>query len=281
MTKRLIVNADDYGRTPGVSAGIRQAHLRGIVTSTTTLMNMPGVEGALHQAMLECPHLGLGVHLVLTSGAPVLPVEMVPSLTGGSPVFPGVDEQIGRMSTFDLAEIRAEWHAQLERFVAVMGRPPDHLDSHHHFSYFNAVLFRIMLELASEYHCPIRLPIPARTPDTTNGLPDEVYLQALEFAPPLLQEFKPCHPDLFEASFYDETATTESLLRILSELPEGVTELMCHPGYADEMPLSGTAEVTGSVYNLQREIELDVLTHPAVFDILAAQGIERLTFQGL
>ncbi|HCS39550.1 MAG TPA: hypothetical protein DIW44_08195 [Anaerolineaceae bacterium] len=83
MSKRLIVNADDYGHTHGVSQGIRLAHLRGIVTSTTAMMNYRGAEDDLRKATHECPRLGLGLHLVLTSGNPVLPVEKVPDLVDG------------------------------------------------------------------------------------------------------------------------------------------------------------------------------------------------------
>ena len=77
--KRLIVNADDYGRTRGVSAGIREAHLHGIVTSTTAMMNFPGVQADLARACDDCPQLGLGVHLVLTAGRPLRPAENVPT----------------------------------------------------------------------------------------------------------------------------------------------------------------------------------------------------------
>ena len=60
MPRQLIVNADDFGRTRGVSAGIVRAHLAGIVTSTTAMMNMPGVAADLHQAKAEAPRLGSG-----------------------------------------------------------------------------------------------------------------------------------------------------------------------------------------------------------------------------
>ena len=66
MSKRLIVNADDYGRTAGVVEGILRAHQRGIVTSTTAMMNMPGIEDALRRAQ-SYPELGLGVHLVFSN----------------------------------------------------------------------------------------------------------------------------------------------------------------------------------------------------------------------
>ena len=78
MTKRLIVNADDFGRTHQVSDGILSAHCDGIVTSTTVMMSMPGAARDLTRALAEAPKLGLGVHLVFTAGRPLLPPEWVP-----------------------------------------------------------------------------------------------------------------------------------------------------------------------------------------------------------
>ena len=69
--KRLIINADDYGRSPDISRGIRQAHLHGVVTSTTCMMNIPTTAADIAVAVRETPQLGLGVHLVLTMGRPV------------------------------------------------------------------------------------------------------------------------------------------------------------------------------------------------------------------
>ncbi len=84
---RLIVNADDYGRSRNISRGIREAHLKGIVTSTTCMMNFPTTATDIRQAREETPDLGLGVHLVLTSGSPVLPAAQVPGLVGAEGEF--------------------------------------------------------------------------------------------------------------------------------------------------------------------------------------------------
>ncbi len=274
MAIHLIVNADDYGRTPGVSRGIREAHLRGIVTSTTVMTNMPGVEDALSQALQECPGLGLGVHLVLTSGQPVLPAADVPSLTEGRPEFPALAKQTHRLGRLAPADAKAEWRAQIARFVVLAGRAPDHLDSHHHFAYFSEPLFRAMLELAAEYGCAIRLPRAAPN-GAMAGLPLELRPQIREFLPRLAGEFGPRCPDRFEATFYDQTATLEHLLGLLAGVREGVTELMCHPGYADAELLDG------STYNRQREAELAVLTDPAVAALVDERGIRLITFQQL
>src|SRR5258707_12628273 len=79
--KQLIVNADDYGLTPGVSRGILEAHLKGIVTSTTVMMGLPGVAAAIAEAQRTAPKLAPGVHLTYSGKGirPILPPEEVPS----------------------------------------------------------------------------------------------------------------------------------------------------------------------------------------------------------
>jgi predicted glycoside hydrolase/deacetylase ChbG (UPF0249 family) len=274
MSIRLIVNADDFGRTGGVSAGIREAHLHGLVTSTTALMNMPGIDEALRLAMKECPRLGLGVHLVLTSGSPLLPVKEVPSLTSGEARFPNLDDQTARLSKLHLNEVRAEWRSQIERFIAITKRPPDHLDSHHHFSYFTEGLFRVMLELAKDYHCAIRLLRPGKDGKLT-GLPSALVPQIEKFIPRLVDELSPRCPDFFEARFYDRGANTTTLRTIIAGLSEGTTELVCHPGYADP------ALLVGSSYNRQRETEVAVLTDASVLSEVEKKGVQRITFAEL
>lgn len=274
MTIRLIVNADDYGRTPGVARGIREAHRRGIVTSTTTMMNMPGVEDDLRAAQQETPRLGLGIHLVLTSGRPLLPLEQARSLVDESGAFLKPDELVTHLDSLDLAEIEAEWRAQIEKFIHVSGQKPTHLDSHHHSSYFREGMFSKMLELAGEYDCAIRLPrAQAAQPD---GLPPEVADSVREFTPRLLAEFKPRTPQMFIASFYDEDATQANLLNIIENLADGVSELMSHPGYADADLLDVQS---GSIYARQREIELSILTAAEVRDAIRRIGIELITFR--
>ena len=81
---QLIVNADDFGLTEGTNYGIIDGHINGLVNSTTMMMNMPGTEHAVHLAK-EYKTLGVGVHLVLTAGEPLL--KNVPSLVGADGLF--------------------------------------------------------------------------------------------------------------------------------------------------------------------------------------------------
>lgn len=275
MIKRLIVNADDYGRTPGVSAGIRSAHLHGIVTSTTAMMNMPGIEIGLEEAKKDCPLMGLGVHLVLTAGKPVLPASQVPTLTGGGHLFPSATQFIKLIPELDVNQVRKEWEAQIQKFVRLTGKKPDHLDSHHHTSYFSRSMFQIMLEIAGELDCAIRPPLAEGGSDLPLDLPPELGDQSLEFIPAFLRQFNPRRPENFYSSFYDSLATSENFIKILANLPAGNSEVMCHPGYSD------SSLMEGSSYNIQREHELEALKDPAIKTCLRDHNIQLITYAQL
>jgi predicted glycoside hydrolase/deacetylase ChbG (UPF0249 family) len=278
MTKQLIVNADDYGITAGVSAGIRHAHLNGILTSTTALMTRPNVEAELEITARECPRLGIGVHLNLTSGVPVLQPAQVPTLMKVLDPHDHGLHQLDMISQLNMAEVEIEWRAQIEKFVKMTGHAPDHLDSHHHSSYYTPELCSLMLDLAREYHCPIRSPLsteddPAKPSFLFDALPIELRDRAkLEVTKILNDAIDVPKPDHFIADFYDEDATQEMLLKIIDGLPDGVSELMTHPGYHDE-------DLTDfSIYNQPRLRELDLLTHPIVRERVKANGIELISF---
>jgi len=275
--KRLIVNADDYGLTATVSAGIRQAHQEGIVTSTTAMMNMAGVEGELQTARRDCPKLGLGVHLVLTAGKPLLPAKEVPSITAisGTENFPKLAVLSKSGERLKAAEVKAEWRAQIEKFIREAGQRPDHLDSHHHTSYLTAPIFGAMLELAREYDCAIRMPLAGEIDlklllgDHASDSVDRVVQFLL---PMLLASTDVPRPHCSEMGFYDQQATLEMLYAIIDRLPEGITEIMCHPSVPDE----SLSQISG--YNHQRAVELKLLTDPSLKDRLRAVGAELISF---
>ena len=258
--KRLIINSDDYGRTPEVSRGIREAHLHGVVTSTTCMMNIPTTAADIQVALREAPLLGLGVHLVLTADRPIGPHESVRSITDESGNFLNLSVLTQRIHSIEVSEVKAEWRRQIEAFIQAAGKKPTHLDSHHHSSYFSAALFRAMLELAKEFDCAIRLPFMEGN--------DAIK----EYAPALLAEFNPRRANTFYASFYDELATRAELQRIIASIQDGTCEIMVHPGYADE------ALLKASSYARQRETELEILTDPAIRQAIADRGIELIHF---
>ena len=273
MAKKLIINSDDYGRTPDISRGIREAHLNGVVSSTTCMMNIPTTAYDVAVAVQETPRLGLGVHLVLTMGRPILPREAVPSIVDANGNHFKYDPFIANIPNLKMEEVKAEWRAQIEAFIKAAGRKPDHLDSHHHSSFFTPELFRGMLEIANEYGCPIRNPI-AYGENPTAGMPD-VADPMKDHAPQLMREFNARSTDSIFVNFYDEGATHEVLLDILNKVQDGSYEIMCHPGYVDD------AFAKESVYNFQRERELQILTDLAIKQAIEAHDIELITFADL
>ena len=267
--KRLIVNSDDYGRSPEISRGIRHVHLNGIVTSTTCMMNIRTTARDVAMALNEAPELRMGVHLNLTAKRPILPRQWVKSVTNEEGNFFKPDDFFANLSNLDILEVKAEWRAQIEAYIAAAGTKPSHLDSHHHSSYSSPALFKAMLELAREYDCAIRNPI---TPSSSAG----DFTETAKCAAELFEEFKPRRPENFIATFYDEGSTLEHLLEILNNLPEGTSELMCHPGYVDQE----FAEKE-SIYNFKRNEERDILTDPAVKQAIKANGIQLISFADL
>jgi len=265
--KRLIVNSDDYGRTPDISHGIRESHLQGVVTSTTCMMNMPKIVEDIAVAMYETPKLKMGVHLVLTAKKPMLPHKWVKSVTDKNGDFLKYNEFIANLPNLKMEEVKAEWRKQIEAFIKAAGRKPTHLDSHHHSSFFSPELFRGMLELAKEYECAIRYPF-------ADNIGRELE-ETAKHVPEIMMEFDPRKPDAFIVDFYDEGATKDALLDIINNLPNRTSELMCHPGHVDE------AFAQESIYNFQRERELKILTAPVVRQAIEANKIELISFADL
>jgi len=282
--KRLIVNADDFGRSPGINRGILEAHLRGIVTSTTVMVNCPAAALGLERALAEAPDLGIGLHITLTAGRPLSPPETVRSLLADGGEFVHISAWPSRMDQFEPDHLQREIAAQVDRFVSLAGRPPDHLDSHHHAAYLHPDGLRAMLEIAVGFGIPMRagladLPLDLATAALARILPEF----DADTARPLVERLQaalaegpaPFWPARLEMGYYDKTATLGDLLLILTTLPEdSVTELMCHPGYVDD-------ELGHSGYRARREEEIVHLTHAATLECVRAEGIQLTSFGDL
>lgn len=265
--KKLIINSDDYGRSPEISAGIRAAHQYGVVTSTTCMMNIATTAADVKLAVKETPTLGMGVHLVLTMGKPLLPHNKIKSVTDRDGKFFGYGGFVDNLPNLKIDEVKAEWRLQIQAFIKAAGKKPDHLDSHHHSSYFSPELFRAMLELAHEYDCPIRNPF-------TGELYGELE-KTRPYAPALLKEFKPRKPKTFIMDFYDKQATQDVLMELLLHVGEGSSELMCHVGFVPD------AFMKESVYNKPRQRELGIMLDPATRKTIERLGIKLSNFSEL
>jgi len=278
--KQLIVNADDLGLSPGVNRGIFEAHRRGIVTSTTVMVNQPAAPAGIERALADAPDLGLGLHLTLTQGRPELPPDEVPSLVDSDGCFYPIREWADRLFSFDPDDVRREIVAQVDRFISLAGRPPDHLDAHHHASYLHPAGLETMLAVATRYNIPMRCGgshgsfeealhtvrgwMPTLADSAARQL-DEALAGALAESP------APFWPARLEMGFHGERATLGDLLVILTTLPDGITEIVCHPGYVDD-------QLADSGYREPRETELACLTHAATLECVKAEGIQLITF---
>jgi predicted glycoside hydrolase/deacetylase ChbG (UPF0249 family) len=278
---QLIVNADDFGRTPGISRGILEAHQEGIVTSTTVMINQPGVEAQLAEALTH-PNLGIGQHLVFSAWRPVLAPESIPGLLDGQGRFLDQHSLWAQAEEIPLGQLRAELTAQIERYVALAGNLPDHLDCHH-FVHLYPPFFEVYADLAAQFHLPLRVPFPPETDfgravqtlPFLEGFPHDLVRGMIATNSALVQARELVYPDRFIGSFFGhDVLTLDYLLTLLDTLPDGVSELMCHPGYDDPA-------LASSSYRAEREVELALLSHPTVREQVEALGIELVTFGAL
>jgi predicted glycoside hydrolase/deacetylase ChbG (UPF0249 family) len=281
MLRQLIVNADDLGLSIGVTQGILEAHLNGIVTSTSLMVNMPAAGESVNMVLEQAPELGIGLHINFTEGAPCSPVEQVPGLLTESGEFRPEKEQIANLYSVDFKQLQTELSAQLRRFEALVGRLPDHLDSHHHITYLHSRAVTMMAELANNLGVPIRKAIP----DRATALATVVELglaadenQAAGQVDELLSAVSATNvmmPDRFIAEFFGQRATMGDLLNLLIDTQEGVTELMCHPAAPGESlkALAGYAD--------RRADELEILTHPTVREFIQNQFIQLVSFSDI
>jgi chitin disaccharide deacetylase len=249
--KRLIVNADDYGYTAGVSAGIRHAHREGIVTSTSVMMTMPRARVELETLEIETPMLGSGVHLTMTEGTPIRLAS-----------FPTRSALPVALAEISAADLRAEWRAQIEAFLA-SGLRFTHLDSHHHAAYRHEKALLVLLDLAHEYRVAVRNPYPIG--DAIDAIGQRMIADSGVSA-----------PDRFVDVLDVRTPAAEVLNAALGLLVDGMTEFMVHPAFVDDelRHLSPT-------FAQPRALELAALTATGAKEAVARHGIALTTFATL
>lgn len=228
-TRALIVNADDLGQSAGITRGVIEAHERGIVTSASLMALWPASAEAAAYARAH-PALSVGLHVDLGEWA----------FRDGAweEVYTRLDDPA------DADAVERQVRRQLECCRDLLGRNPTHLDSHQHV-HWREPLRGILQRLAQELAVPLR------------------------HFDPMVQHY---------GGFYGQSADGEPLLGLISaeslmtwllRLPEGITELSCHPGYADDVE---------SMYRAERTIELRTLCDPAIRQVIADEEIHLVSF---
>jgi predicted glycoside hydrolase/deacetylase ChbG (UPF0249 family) len=270
--KRLIVNADDFGTNGGVIRAIVELHGAGLVTSTSCMTNMPAWPQAAAY-LREHPELGAGVHLTFNDGVPVLPVSEVPALVDPMGRFLDDGQILRSLRPGTTGQLRAEFRAQIERFMADTGRRPDHLDNHCSVSYVRPDRFRVTLELAKEYRLPIRAPFGDDLEELVgvyarqNNLPAWLIRWQGTRYRRRVDRAGIRRPNTFIQHFsMPGHRTAEYLLSVLDGLHHGWTsELLAHPGYDDDW----------------READRRALLDPRIAARLQMPDIELVSFASL
>ena len=257
MLKKLIINADDFGYTPGVTYGIIEAHKQGIVSSTTALTVCDFFEEAMELRKVLAPDLAVGVHLTLTlrGAKPLLPIEEVPSLVDEKGEFLSQQEFADKV---DLEEVYREWDAQIARFYET-GYKPDHLDSHHNVHGKNEEILFVALKLAEKYNLPLRN--CSRTVETESFLENYGAVKTTDRMLP---------------SFYGEGSTKEELFAILDRIEqntqEATFEMNCHPAFIDPLLKQSTS------YCEKRIEEFAILTAANLATELSNRSIDLVNY---
>lgn len=271
MVKRLIVNADDFNTDEDRNRGIIQAARDGIVSSTSLLANIP-LDDYWREELLST-FSGIGVHLNITSGRPL--TKGLKTITGNDGSF--MSKTTVWLKAFrrqlDLDELEQEFTAQINR-VKDAGINPDHVDGNNHIHVFPGVA-GVVARVANETGIS-RIRLPAERLFPWRLFPLRAFLKKVFIgilclgARTVFFNAGLCFPDFFAGIHYPDVSDIESVRKFLKLLPEGTTELMCHPGYASD---------SGNPFsNSCRREELHTLTNPHILVEIKNCKIKLETF---
>jgi predicted glycoside hydrolase/deacetylase ChbG (UPF0249 family) len=264
----LTVNADDFGFTQDVNAGIVEAHQRGILTATTLMANGDAFDDAVRLAG-ETPSLDIGVHFVLVGGN---------SLLDGRP-YPSTVTQLMQAVALGRIRIYEELRAQMERILAA-GLRPSHVDTHKHTHLLPPVL-EAVARLAGEHGVrwvrrPFDFPLsggPSQTPWSKRAVSRAFGLVGRQFQTKLARHG--CRStDWFAGFQITGRYGAEDVLHLLRNLPEGSTEFMVHPGFCGEQ-----LRAAGTRLKESRAAELAALTDRRVVEYVREPGVRLVRYE--
>ena len=220
--KRLIVTADDFGRCLPINEAVEDAHKNGILTGASLMVGGDAAEDAVARAK-ALPELAVGLHVTLVDGKPVLPPERIPNLLNEEGRFRSDVAKLGTRIFFDRGvqlQVRAEMRAQFELYRD-FGLPLDHVDSHHHY-HLHPTVYAVMLDLAVEFGAPaVRIPYEPGLGFFNRRATSRMRAKAARAG-------LKTNDQVF--GFADSGKMDAAHVgRHLDRLPDGVTELYCHP----------------------------------------------------
>lgn len=275
--KKLIINADDFGLHEQVNEGIIKGHETGLITSTSIMPSGQAFDHAVQLAR-QNPRLGIGVHLTLVAERTLTEPRMVPSLVDNEGKMPANYSKFltsfvtGRVR---LSEIRTELTAQVEQ-VRSQGVNITHLDSHQHLHVFPGII-DIVLDIARKFDIKaIRIPDEPYLFLHQGAVARVMARNGLTFlARAARKKASNCGlvaPDHFFGMVSGGNMSEDSLAFIIEHLPEGVSEVMMHPG-SDNAIMSAAY---GWPYHWQEELQAAV--SPTVKQIVRDKGVDMISF---
>jgi predicted glycoside hydrolase/deacetylase ChbG (UPF0249 family) len=266
--KRLIVNADDFGFTPDVNRGILAAHRDGILTACTLMANGEAFDDAVRLAQ-DTPSLDVGCHLVLISGRSLLP-PYAPLPASAPALLRALAAR--RIRVYD------ELAAQVRKILAA-GIAATHLDTHKHTHLAPPVLDAVA-RIAEEFGIrwvrrPFDIPLTAARGGGVLKRAASDSLQALRARFHRVLARHGCRTtDHFAGFQLTGRFRAPELAQLIRDLPEGVTEFMCHPGYC-----GGDLRRARTRLKESRERELEALVAPEVRAALTEAGVELVNYR--
>jgi chitin disaccharide deacetylase len=286
--KRLITNADDFGVTHGVNRGIVRCHREGIVTSTTIMANGDAFEDAAQLAR-DNLNLGVGVHVVLVGGRAVGARGEIGELADSKGELPRTLSALLRKCAtgkVQQRQIEREIAAQIERVVA-SGIQPTHLDTHKHTHMYPPVM-KALAKVAGDYGIRnVRMPfenlrgvIRRMGSVRLASLGRSTFVLSVQGSRSHFRRYARATqlrtPDHFFGFAVTGQLARDGVLRILRQMPEGTSELMCHPGIND-----ADLEAQPTRLKKERETELAALTDADVKKEIAERGIHLISYREL
>jgi predicted glycoside hydrolase/deacetylase ChbG (UPF0249 family) len=273
MNRRVIINADEMGIDEPRSHGILEAHEKGVVTSASIMANSPHLE-TLSSRLKAHPRLGVGVHLNLTEGTPILSHPR--TLCDRQSRFFEKAEARRRLmeGRLDLEEIRSEFDLQIRR-VKDAGIEPTHLDSLHHIHVYPGVMSAVCW--AAKRHGIQKIRLPREPVPVPGSVSPQVYWEVVRYQGLVTKASDVLFSEGLKTSDHFRgialSGGLDRFVDLLARLPEGTTEVMVRPGLREPGAKSFASE--------DRERELRILTDPETRSAITQYGIELISFRKL
>jgi hopanoid biosynthesis associated protein HpnK len=266
--KRLIVTADDFGASPEVNEAVERAHRDGILTAASLMVAGDAAADAVTRAR-TLPTLGVGLHVVLVEGRPVLPADRIPALIDATGNFRTDMARAGVTifaSPAARRQLAAEIEAQFAAFAAT-GLTLDHINAHKHF-HLHPTIAGTILKIGQRYGMrAARAPIePRRLLRQVDGTDTGPRIETLwaRLVRARLRRAGILVPDQVFGLAWSGAMTADRVCGILERLPDGLTEIYTHPA---------TGTYPGSAPGYDYRGELAALTDPLAKTILTRERV--------